>query len=125
MLLPWSKHRWLSAVTEEAMSHHLVVGDRKGSIHTYHLPADDRDCPQDDGQVEPSFTLKGIHGPNRVTHLCCNGGHVYSTGRDGFYRRYTMDQSGRLTELAKYKVRRNAILKPALLLHKYVYKASL
>ncbi|XP_065883613.1 tRNA (34-2'-O)-methyltransferase regulator WDR6-like isoform X2 [Dysidea avara] len=104
MLLPWSKHRWLSAITEEEKSHHLVVGDKKGSIHTYQLLTDDRDHAQDGGQVEPSFTLKGIHGPNGVTHLCYNGGHVYSTGRDGFYRRYTIDQSGKLTELAKYKV---------------------
>lgn len=107
--LLWSKHRWLSAVTEEEKSHHLVVGDKKGSMHTYQLPAIDKDCGGGCPKVEPSFTLKGIHGPNGVTHVCCNGGHVYSTGRDGFYRRYVMDQSGTLTELAKYKARRTVV----------------
>lgn len=99
MLLPWSKHRWLSAITEVPSSQ-LVCGDKKGSIHLYKLPSD-----YNGEQIEPLFTLKGIHGPNGVTYLCYNNGLLYSTGRDGFCRQYKIDQSETaLVELAKYKV---------------------
>jgi len=101
MLLPWSKHRWLSAVAEGS-SPYLVCGDRKGSIHLYKLPSDD--VTKEDLLIEPVFTLKGIHGSNGVTHLCYNNGHLYSTGRDGFCRQYKISQSETLEELAKYKV---------------------
>ena len=97
MLLPWCKHRWLSAVTEGPLPH-LVCGDKKGSIHLYKLPCKERLL------IEPVFSLKGIHGSNGVTHLCYNDGHLYSTGRDGFCRQYKLSQSETLVELAKYKV---------------------
>lgn len=101
MLLPWSKHRWLSAVTE-ATSTYLVCGDKKGSIHLYKLPADGD--TREGCLTEPVYSLKGIHGCNGVTHLCYNSGHLYSTGRDGFCRQYKVSQSETLVELAKYKV---------------------
>ena len=101
MLLPWSKHRWLSAVAE-GPSPFLVCGDKKGSIHLYKLPTDGHTgvgC-----LTEPVYSLKGIHGSNGVTHLCYSNGHLYSTGRDGFCRQYKIIQSETLVELAKYKV---------------------
>ena len=101
MLLPWSKHRWLSAVTE-GPSPYLVCGDKKGSIHLYVLPS--HGDIREDLLIEPVSSLKGIHGRNGVTHLCYNMGHLYSTGRDGFCRQYKMSQSESLVELAKYKV---------------------
>lgn len=101
MLLPWSKHRWLSAVTEGPLPH-LVCGDKKGSIHLYKLPSNG-DVKQR-LLIEPVFSLKGIHGSNRVTHLCYITGYLYSTGQDGFCRQYKINQSETLVELAKYKV---------------------
>lgn len=100
MLLPWSKHRWLSAVTEAALPY-LVCGDKKGSIHLYKLPADGT---REEYLSDPVYSLKGIHGANGVTDLCHNNGHLYSTGRDGFCRQYKISQSGTIVELAKYKV---------------------
>jgi len=110
MLLPWSKHRWLSTVAT-GPSAQLVCGDKKGSIHLYKLPSCDN--VREGVLIEPISSLKGIHGSNGVTHLCYNNGHFYSTGRDGFCRQYKIDQSATfmeinqsetLVELAKYKV---------------------
>ena len=110
MLLPWSKHRWLSAIAT-GPSCHLVCGDKKGSIHLYKLPL--RDDVREGVLIEPISSLKGIHGSNGVTYLCYNNGHFYSTGRDGYCRQYKINQSDilkeinqseTLVELAKYKV---------------------
>lgn len=101
MLLPWSKHRWLSAVAEGPLPF-LVFGDKKGSIHLYKLLRDS--CTKVECLTEPVYSLKGIHGSNGVTHLCYGNGYLYSTGRDGFCRQYKMSQSETLVELAKYKV---------------------
>lgn len=101
MLLPWSKHRWLSTVTE-GPSPYLICGDKKGSIHLYKLPVDGGS--REGCLTEPICSLRGIHGSNGVTHLCYHDGLLYSTGRDGFCRQYKMNQSEMLVELAKYKV---------------------
>jgi len=66
---------------------HVILGDRKGSIHLF-------DC-HGSGQNDvlyPVQTIPVLHGAIGVTQLCSRNGRLYSTGRDGTYRQYRMSQ---------------------------------
>ena len=52
----------------------------------------------------PFQSLRGIHGPNGVTCVTSHNGSVFTAGRDGYCRQFSLDHSGGLTELTKFKV---------------------
>ena len=57
-------------------------------------------------EPEPVQSLWKIHGKNGVTDVMTHGGRVYSAGRDGHYRVYSID-GRRLQPLAAHRVSRS------------------
>jgi len=105
--LPHSKHRWISACLtlsdasyypNSTGTHSVILGDRKGSLHTYKLQFGDL------GEASKPVHSQRVHGPNGVTCLKTHNSFIYSTGRDGYCRRYSLSQDGHLSELSKLKV---------------------
>ena len=45
-----------------------------------------------------------MHGPNGVTSVVHHNGCVFTTGRDGHCRQFSLNPDGSLTELTKFKV---------------------
>ena len=99
LTLPSSKHRWLTTVTthlSRSSSHPIILcGDRRGSVHLYHLVPESSD---------PYQTLCGIHGPNGVTHFCIYGNFIYTCGRNGLCRKFMLGENDTLVELVRFKV---------------------
>lgn len=54
--------------------------------------------------VQPMQSLRGVHGPNGVTHITVRHGRVVSCGRDGHCRTFSMRPTTGLSELNKFKV---------------------
>ena len=133
LVLPHSKHRWITTAImlsverrgeeEEERKrgnvYHLVCGDRKGSIH-YYCVNDWKKEKNNPRQVmvlyiTPSLTLSlslsqslfGVHGPNGVTQLLLFNDMLYSTGRDGYCRQYSIikNEGMMLSELNRFHVR--------------------
>lgn len=107
--LPPSKHRWISAVTllssvPKTDSHTTVIcGDRKGSVHVYHCMFETSKAEESPTYQEPVQSLR-LHGPNGVTSIVVHGGYIYTAGRDGSCRRFSLGTDGLLVELSKFKV---------------------
>jgi hypothetical protein len=89
MRLPLSKHRWCTCAISLKQSHNdhfiIICGDRKGSIHVY-----SSSIGHHSDYLSPVQSFIGKHGPNGVTHLTQWMGVVYSAGRDGYCRSYSM-----------------------------------
>lgn len=109
LTLPPSKHRWLTTVSV-LRSHPprgsvVLCGDRKGSLHLYHLSLREDDFEGSPSQ-DPIQTLHGVHGPNGVTHSCFHGdGVVYTCGRNGLCLRFALREDDRtLVRLASCRV---------------------
>ena len=112
--LPPSKHRWISAVTVLSNLHFhstivsesqtaVVCGDRKGSVHMYHCTFEPSKAEEIFTYQEPVQSLR-LHGPNGVTSIVIHGGYVYTAGRDGYCRKFSLESDGLLIELSKFKV---------------------
>lgn len=110
--LPYSKHRWVVAVLSTRIADSaddiLILGDRRGSLHVYRtqLGANKEATPltvETTHPIQPLASLR-VHGPNGVTSIKLHRGQVYSTGRDGYCRRFSINYDGTLTELNKFKV---------------------
>ena len=112
--LPHSKHRWISTVTvlSSSNSHSATVanpqttvicGDRKGSVHVYHCIFEPSMAEEPSSYQEPVQSFR-LHGPNGVTSIVAHGPYVYTAGRDGFCRKFSLGSDGFLTELSKFKV---------------------
>ena len=54
--------------------------------------------------LQPMQSLRGIHGPNGVTHVTTRHGRVVTCGRDGYCRQFSLNSDRGLSELAKFKV---------------------
>ncbi|CAL1526106.1 unnamed protein product [Lymnaea stagnalis] len=103
IFLPASKHRWISAAcfvpagaTTDSLTRTLVCGDKDGSIHMYTLMGNlafDELAP-----VEPHQSFTRVHGKAGVTFVCYREESVYTTGRDGFYRQWRLEED-RLVQL--------------------------
>ncbi|KAF6215252.1 hypothetical protein GE061_010004 [Apolygus lucorum] len=78
-ILPFSKERWITSCT--ANEQYIVCGDRIGSLFLYSKY----------GGGNPIFCSKRIHGHNGVTDVKLIDGKVYSTGRDGKYREFVIE----------------------------------
>lgn len=80
--LPHSKQRWITDAVlfppntpdKDLL---LVCGDRRGSIHLYK-----------NGTQDPVYSLLGVHGKTGVTSIQCHSGVLFTTGRDGHFRKY-------------------------------------
>uniref|UniRef100_A0A146L868 tRNA (34-2'-O)-methyltransferase regulator WDR6 n=1 Tax=Lygus hesperus TaxID=30085 RepID=A0A146L868_LYGHE len=78
-ILPYSKERWITSCT--ANDQYVICGDRFGSLFLYSKQGDEN----------PIFCAKRIHGHNGVTDLKLIDGKVLSTGRDGKYREFVIE----------------------------------
>ena len=133
--LPPSKHRWISAVlvlidphslnahtdsvdahtdaslsTTKSDKYTFIFGDRKGCVHTYKsslisLPLDRLDQSLSDLTFTTPVHSYPVHGPNGVTCITYHRGFVFSAGRNGYCRKYALNDDGGLTELSKFKVK--------------------
>ena len=107
--LPPSKHRWISAVTvlsnmpKPDSQTTVLCGDRKGSVHVYHCTYEPSKAKEPSTYQEPVQSLR-LHGPNGVTSIATHGGYVYTAGRDGCCRRFSLGTDGLLIEISKFKV---------------------
>jgi hypothetical protein len=87
-ILPPCKHCWVTALTMVKVTIRvsetlvLVCGDRSGSVHLY--------CVSMAGlhDYTPLKSFPGLHGKHGVSHICSNGSHVYSVGRNGVFAQY-------------------------------------
>eukprot|EP00111_Clytia_hemisphaerica_P016339 TCONS_00048381-protein len=82
-ILPHSKQRW---VTNAILYNNpesgfeqwkLVCGDRRGSLHLF-----------DGSSKAPLDSALGVHGKTGVTSVVQHGNHLFTTGRDGNFRKY-------------------------------------
>nr|CAD7455549.1 unnamed protein product [Timema tahoe] len=85
--LPLCRQRWLTAALQQAAT--LVVGDRMGGVHMYHLDLDAPDILQ-----KPSQSFPRLHSHLGVSGLASHAGYIWSTGRDGTLRRYQLNHTG-------------------------------
>ncbi|GFO34229.1 WD repeat-containing protein 6-like [Plakobranchus ocellatus] len=106
--LPASKHRWISAACSVGLLNNstvnplLVCGDKNGSLFLYpfsnsHNGASTSTC------IEPLQSFYRVHGKTGVTSVCERQGIIYTTGRDGFFREWRV-QDGLLIQLLGHKV---------------------
>ena len=54
--------------------------------------------------VEPASSARGVHGKAGTSFVCLHDGLVYSAGRDGTYRQYSLSQTGELILENAFKV---------------------
>eukprot|EP00795_Rhopilema_esculentum_P011998 gene11998-2581_t len=106
--LPYCRQRWLAAATLVSQKDHepqlqicLIVGDRRGSIHVFDVEDGANEAAQ---AIGPKQTLLSMHGKNGVTGIYAGKDWVFSTGRDGFYRKYSVNGNGTLDILERKKV---------------------
>nr|CAD7573675.1 unnamed protein product [Timema californicum] len=107
--LPLCRQRWLTAALQRAST--LVVGDRMGGVHVYHLDLDapnilqvTLDFPRHKGpsgpgtihskQGKPIQSFPRLHSHLGVSSLVSHAGYIWSTGRDGTLRRYQLNHNG-------------------------------
>ncbi|XP_076821508.1 tRNA (34-2'-O)-methyltransferase regulator WDR6-like isoform X1 [Clavelina lepadiformis] len=84
--LPQAKHRWHTATLILSFEPiQLICGDRRGSIHHFV-----------EGTSNPVNTCHGVHGKLGVTSLQQAGRLIISTGRDGHWRQWRVDDELRL-----------------------------
>ncbi|XP_074641979.1 tRNA (34-2'-O)-methyltransferase regulator WDR6-like isoform X2 [Tubulanus polymorphus] len=94
--LPHAKQPWVSASTLLPDCDLLICGDRNGTIHVYQLS-------DSTNNKDPIQSFHRLHGKAGVTSLCYHEGYVYSTGRDGCYRKYEIIEQ-KLNLLSSNKV---------------------
>ena len=92
LTLPYSKQRWVTCAVK--LPELLVCGDRGGTVHVYDLS---------DDSSSPCQTFLKVHGKSGVSHVCFHDDHVYSSGRDGRYVQYSLED-GQLKMLNGNKV---------------------
>nr|CAD7200019.1 unnamed protein product [Timema douglasi] len=85
--LPLCRQRWLTAALQQAST--LVVGDRMGGVHVYHLDLDAPNILQ-----KPIQSFPRLHSHLGVGSLVSHAGYIWSTGRDGTLRRYQLNHDG-------------------------------
>ncbi|XP_055955530.1 WD repeat-containing protein 6 [Patella vulgata] len=92
--LPVCKQRWVCAGQIVCNGQVLICGDRGGTIHSYQIQ----------NTKDPIQSFPKIHGKAGVTCISSIGQKIYSAGRDGHYRIWTIDQDGCLELLNSNKV---------------------
>ncbi|KAK7109625.1 tRNA (34-2'-O)-methyltransferase regulator WDR6-like [Littorina saxatilis] len=112
--LPVCKHRWVVSgclispssqagswtSPEESVAMYLACGDRSGSVHCYQLACS---ATGQAASLPPTQTFAKVHGSAGVTCVCYHDNTVYTTGRDGQYRRWTIN-NGQLQLLNSSRV---------------------
>ncbi|XP_075211583.1 tRNA (34-2'-O)-methyltransferase regulator WDR6 isoform X2 [Lycorma delicatula] len=94
LLLPASKERWLTSAVlcQHSDYQTLICGDRCGSIHVFDLR--DSDISGSKQQLmEPVQTLNKIHGRLGVSCIYYFSNYVWSTGRDGYLRKFSLNRT--------------------------------
>ena len=84
--LPDCKQRWFTTAT--MWKNMWAVGDRCGGIHTLALH---------EGQLVIKQSMAKLHGKMGVTDLKVVNGLLWSSGRDGFLRSYSIEQDESIT----------------------------
>ena len=121
--LPPSKHRWISAVNvlSKSSSHSpavaaspttpttVICGDRKGSLHVYHCVLKPLKAAESATYQDPVQSLR-VHGPNGVTSIAAHGPYVFTAGRDGYCRKFSLGNDGLLMEISKFKVHLHGVV---------------
>ncbi|KAL4231612.1 WD repeat-containing protein 6 [Mactra antiquata] len=97
MELNRSKHRWVTAATLCNNGGYIICGDRTGSLFVYKLI-------EDKAIGDLIQTLPKLHGKGGVTYIGCHGDYIYTTGRDGVYRLFDLDDNSNLHLLQNKKV---------------------
>ncbi|XP_077992501.1 tRNA (34-2'-O)-methyltransferase regulator WDR6-like isoform X2 [Glandiceps talaboti] len=82
--LPYARQRWVTAVVVLSDDKHVVMGDRRGTVHLYESSQDVRNEP-----LPPTQSLVTIHGKGGVTDACRHGDYIYTSGRDSTYKQYS------------------------------------
>ncbi|GAB1604303.1 WD repeat-containing protein 6-like [Argonauta hians] len=95
--LPPCKHRWVTASCF-LPGHRMVCGDRSGALYVYCLG------PSKGEVTSPEQKFPRLHGKAGVTHVCYHDNYVYTTGRDGHYRQYTVSKYGQLQMVNCHKL---------------------
>ena len=101
--------------TTKSESYTILFGDRKGRVHTYKcsfvsLPLDRLDQSLSDLAFTAPVHSYPVHGPNGVTCITYHQGFVFSAGRNGYCRKYTLSCDGSLTELSRFKVKLESLV---------------
>ncbi|XP_046850736.1 WD repeat-containing protein 6-like isoform X2 [Xenia sp. Carnegie-2017] len=98
--LPYCRQRWLNTVLvvnntpSKGLETSLVLcGDRRGSLHVYNVSA------SMDEVLQPQKSFVGIHGANGVTSIVYHSTGLYTTGRDGYLRRYKLHSNEGMIEM--------------------------
>ena len=81
--LPMMKDRWFTAST--VLGECFVIGDRCGGVHFMARSGD---------SLVMRMSYPRLHGRHGVTQLLVDGGVVWSSGRDGQVRGYTLSEKG-------------------------------
>ena len=81
--LPMMKDRWFTAST--ILGECFVIGDRCGGVHFMARSGD---------SLVMRMSYPRLHGRHGVTQLLVDGGVVWSSGRDGQVRGYTLSEKG-------------------------------
>ena len=66
----------------------FICGDRRGSIHVF-----------SPSSKQPVQSILGVHGKTGVTQVRVHHNDIYSTGRDGSFRKYTYNSEERLLHM--------------------------
>lgn len=74
----------------------IICADKAGSLYTYALKSDIK--------KKPLQTLSRVHGKNGITGVQVHKSSVYTTGRDGYYRKFSISDTQHLTLDNEYRV---------------------
>ncbi|XP_029644930.1 WD repeat-containing protein 6 [Octopus sinensis] len=96
--LPPCKHRWITAACLLPGDLQMVCGDRNGSLYVYPFgKSTDQLC-------HPEQRFPKLHGKAGVTDVCYHNNYLYTAGRDGRYRQYTVTEDGSLKLVNNNKI---------------------
>uniref|UniRef100_T1JG63 tRNA (34-2'-O)-methyltransferase regulator WDR6 n=1 Tax=Strigamia maritima TaxID=126957 RepID=T1JG63_STRMM len=95
-LLPMCKQRWISTAAFIPQNSRIVCGDRDGNVHLF---AYDGRCMTSEQPISvPLQSLFGIHTLNGVAHVVHHNGRIYTAGRDGIVKIFSLKEGGLVEE---------------------------
>ncbi|XP_071828447.1 tRNA (34-2'-O)-methyltransferase regulator WDR6-like isoform X2 [Apostichopus japonicus] len=98
-ILCHSRHRWLTSVTILPDDVGFVCGDKRGSVFLYRNGVGSK-------SEDPCDSHIAIHGKTGVSFIAQHDGFLYSAGRDGTYRKYSVTEGWKLRLIHTFKVQK-------------------